>query len=60
MGLIDDIRKKKDSWMARFEEHRQDKNELDDYSRVDSESDEEEILKNRSMVGVFPRKDLKD
>ena len=60
MGLIDDIRKKKDSWMARFEEHRQDKSELDDDSRVDSEGGEEEILKNRSMVGVFPRKDPKD
>ncbi|MBI2487579.1 MAG: hypothetical protein HYW01_11645 [Deltaproteobacteria bacterium] len=57
MGLIDDIRKKKDSWMARFEEHRQDKDEPDDYSSVDREKEEEEILRNRKMVGVFPRKE---
>ena len=23
MGLVDDVRKKRDSWMKRFEEHRQ-------------------------------------
>ena len=57
MGLIDDIRKKRDSWMARFEEHRQDKDEPDDRSTVDRGKEEEEILKNRKMVGVFPRKE---
>jgi hypothetical protein len=60
MGLIDDIRKKKDSWMARFEEHRQDKDEPGDYSSVDREREEEEILKNQKMVGVFPRKEQKE
>ncbi|MGH7807506.1 MAG: hypothetical protein ACRENT_05385 [Thermodesulfobacteriota bacterium] len=59
MGLIDDVRKKKDSWMARFEEHRQDKDEPDDRSSLDIEKEEEEILVRRKMVGVFPEKDQK-
>jgi hypothetical protein len=54
MGLIDDIRKKRDSWMARFEEHRQDEEE-EDHPATDTQI-EEEILRNRRMVGVFPRK----
>jgi hypothetical protein len=59
MGLIDDIRKRRDSWMGRFEEHRQDEGEEEEeeYSKIDREKEEEEILRNRKMVGVFPRKD---
>ncbi len=57
MGLVEDIRKKRDSWMARFEEHRQDKDESDDRSSVDRRKEEEEILKNRKMVGVFSKKE---
>lgn len=55
MGLIDEIRKNRDSWMARFEEHRQDEDE--DERPVDREKEKEEILRNRKMVGVFPKKD---
>lgn len=57
MGLVEDIRKKRDSWMARFEEHRQDKDESDDRSSVDRRKEEEEILKNRKLVGVFSKKE---
>ncbi len=57
MGLIDDIRKKRDSWMVRFEEHRQDEGEEEEYSQGDRENEEEEVLRNRKKVGVFPRKD---
>ncbi len=56
MGLIDDIRKKRDSWMGRLEEHRQDEDQ-EEYAEIDREKEEAEILKNRKMVGVFPRKD---
>jgi hypothetical protein len=56
MGLIDDVRKKRDSWMGRLEEHRQDEGEEGEYSEIDREKEEAEILKNRKMVGVFPRK----
>ncbi len=59
MGLIDDVRKKKDSWMARFEEHRQDKDESDDRFSLDIEKEEEEILMRRKMVGVFSEKEQK-
>ena len=54
MGLIDDIRKNRDSWMARFEEHRQEEDE--DERPVDREKEKEERLRNRKMVGVFPKK----
>lgn len=56
MSLIDDIRKKRDSWMGRLEEHRQDEDQ-EEYAEIDREKEEAEILKNRKMVGVFPRKD---
>ncbi|GIW46991.1 MAG: hypothetical protein KatS3mg078_0868 [Deltaproteobacteria bacterium] len=52
MGLIDDIRKKRDSWMKRFEEHRRDESEEKGYT-----DREEEIQRNRQLVGVFPSKD---
>ena len=54
MGLIDDLRKRKDSWMARFEEHRQERN--DDEDLVSHENEEEEIKIRRKMVGIFPKK----
>jgi hypothetical protein len=57
MGLIDDIREKRDSWMRRFEEHRQDEGEEAEYSEIDRGKEEVEILKNRQTVGVFRRKD---
>ncbi len=57
MGLIDDIRKKRDSWMGRFEEHRQDEGEEGEYPEIDREKEEVEIMKNRKMVGVFRRID---
>jgi hypothetical protein len=56
MGLIDDIRKKRDSWLGRLEEHRQDEGEEAGYDEIDREKEEIEILKNRKMVGMFPRK----
>ena len=57
MGLVDEIRNRRDSWTRRLEEQRACE---EDY---DHESEErnavriaEEIEKNRSMVGRFPRK----
>ncbi|HWP92602.1 MAG TPA: hypothetical protein VNN20_10455 [Thermodesulfobacteriota bacterium] len=58
MGLIDDIRKKKDSWMVRFEEHRQDEEDEEESGDISEEKMEEEIMRNREMVGVFPRKEI--
>lgn len=57
MGLIDEIRKKRDSWMGRLEEHRQYEGEYEDDSMVNSEKEEEEILRKRRMVGVFTIKE---
>ena len=57
MGLIDDIRKKKDSWMVRFEEHRQDDDE-EESRDISEEKKEEEVMRNREMVGVFPKKEI--
>ena len=53
MGLIDDLRKRRDSWIARFEEHRQERNEEEDL--VSHENEEEEIKMRRKMVGIFPK-----
>lgn len=53
MGLIDDLRKRRDSWIARFEEHRQERNEEEDL--VFHENEEEEIKIRRKMVGIFPK-----
>ena len=58
MGLIDDIRKKKDSWMVRFEEHRQDEDEEEESTDISEEKKEEEVMKNRQMIGVFPKKEI--
>lgn len=55
MSLINEIRNKRDSWMVRFEEHRQD-DENEEGCPVDREKELEEISRNRKMVGVFPKK----
>ena len=53
MGLVDDVRNRRDSWTKRFEEHR----DFDD-SRCedDPEAEEKRILENRRNVGVFAPK----
>ena len=57
MGLIDDIRKKKDSWTKRFEEQRIEEEEYDFEHEMQNERKiEEEILRNREKVGVFDYK----
>jgi hypothetical protein len=57
MGLIDEIRKKRDSWTARLEEHREDPQEEDAGNSDGTENIDELILKNRTNVGKFPKKD---
>lgn len=56
MGLIDDMRKKRDSWTARLEEHRKEPEEEGGNSDGTDKIDEL-ILKNRSNVGNFPKKE---
>ena len=57
MGLIDDLRKKRDPWIGRLEEQRQ-----DDYGKSDDQEDkisgltEQEIMRNREMVGKFEKR----
>jgi hypothetical protein len=57
MGLIDDIRKKRDSWTARLEEHRRETDEKDARNPDGRDNIDELILKNRSKVGKFPKKE---
>jgi hypothetical protein len=52
MGLIDDTRKRRDSWISRFEEMRQEE-EYEPDTRS-PEVVEKEIQENCSKVGVFP------
>ena len=54
MGLIDDVRKRRDSWISRFEEQRQEE-EYEPDTR-DPEVVEKEIFENCRKVGVFPKK----
>ncbi len=54
MGLIDDVRKRRDSWVKRFEEHRQE--EEDGRENMDPETEQKIIMENRRKVGVFPEK----
>lgn len=54
MGLVDDTRKRRDSWIKRFEEQRQE--EEWNPETADSEAEEKRILENRKNVGVFPPK----
>lgn len=53
MGLIDDVRKRRDSWIKRFEEQRQ---EAEDGGELDPEAEQKLIMENRRKVGVFPEK----
>ncbi len=57
MGLIDDIRKKRDSWTARLEEHRMEPEEKEVGNSDGTDNIDELILKNRSNVGNFPKKE---
>lgn len=54
MGLIDDVRKRKDSWTKRYEEQRQ-----DEYNEQDEDEDEQEtrrrIEENKKRIGVFEK-----
>jgi hypothetical protein len=53
MGLVDDVRNRRDSWTKRFEEHR----DFDDSRCEDApEAEEKRILENRRNVGVFSPK----
>jgi len=52
MGLVDDTRKRRDSWIKRFEEQRQE--EEWNPEKDDPEAEEKRILENRKNVGVFP------
>lgn len=56
MSLINNIREKRDSWLYRFEEHRKDEGN-EQFVPIDREKENEVINKNRSMVGVFPKKE---
>ena len=55
MGLIDDTRKRRDSWIKRFEEQRQEE-EWDPNEKIDPKIEEERIQENCKKVGVFPPK----
>ncbi|MDA2918165.1 hypothetical protein MYX76_01490 [Desulfobacterota bacterium AH_259_B03_O07] len=58
MGLIDQIRNRRDSWTARFEEHRRD---IDDENADAVEIEDEEIMRNRKMVGILtPEKEVNE
>lgn len=54
MGLIDEVRKRKDSWTKRYEEQRQ-----DEYNEQDEDEDEQEtrrrIEENKKRIGVFEK-----
>jgi len=51
MGLIDDVRKRRDSWVRRFEEHRQEDEGA--HESRDPEEEERRIKENLKRVGVF-------
>lgn len=54
MGLIDDVRDRKDSWSKRYEEHRTEKEDYD--HRFEEQNEEkimDEIRKNCEKVGKF-------
>ena len=57
MGLIDEIRDRRDSWTRRLEEQRACEEEYDhEREKRNAAGIAGEIEKNRSMVGKFPRK----
>lgn len=51
MGLVDDVRKKRDSWMKRFEEHRQEDENVRE--GLDPAEEEKRIKENMRNFGVF-------
>lgn len=55
MGLIDEVKKKRDSWISRFEEQRQE--QVYEPDTRAPEVVEKEILENCRRVGVFPKKE---
>ena len=57
MGLIDDVRKRRDSWTSRFEEHRDEEEYDHEYEKNNAKKINEEIKRNREKVGVFPKID---
>ncbi len=58
MGLVDEIRNRRDSWMRRFEEQRVFTEPYDhEFEKENAEKIEERIKKNREMVGNFPIKE---
>lgn len=59
MGLIDELRRKKDSWDARLEEHRRNEEQYLISENKSEKEVEKEIYKNRSKVGVFDFRDDK-
>jgi hypothetical protein len=55
MGLVDEIRNRRDSWSRRLEEQRASQEPYDyEFEKRNSRRIEEEIKKNREMVGKFP------
>jgi hypothetical protein len=58
MGLVDDVRKKRDSWVRRFEEHRQEDESVPE--NRDPKEEEKRIMENLRRVGVFEVKEGKN
>ncbi len=55
MGLVDEIRNRRDSWNRRLEEQRVSQKPYDhEFEKRNADRIEEEIKKNREMVGKFP------
>ncbi|NIP32097.1 MAG: hypothetical protein GTO02_22115 [Candidatus Dadabacteria bacterium] len=54
MGLIDNVRKRRDPWEQRFEEHRFEPEEYDhEFEKLNAEKIEEQVKLNCSKVGKF-------
>lgn len=55
MGLVDEIRDRRDSWSRRLEEQRVSQEPYDhEFEKRNARRIEEEIKKNREKVGKFP------
>lgn len=55
MGLVDEIRNRRDSWSRRLEEQRVSQEPYDyEFENRNADTIEEEIKKNREKVGKFP------
>lgn len=55
MGLVDEIRDRRDSWSRRLEEQRVSQETYDhEFEKRNARRIEEEIRRNREMVGKFP------